>query len=74
MPEQDLNSLKKKFGKSIKKVREDKDLSLWDVAYNCTLDASKIAKIEKGQFNITLRTINELSKGLNVPISKLFDF
>lgn len=74
MAEQDLGNLQRKLGKNIKRIREAKGLSLWDVAYNCSIDASKIAKIEKGQFNITLRTINELSKGLNVSLSKLFDF
>jgi len=70
----DLTNLQKKLGKNIKKIREAKGLSLWDVSHDCAIDASKIAKIEKGQFNITLRTINELCKGLDVSASRLFDF
>ena len=70
----DLINLQKKLGKNIKKIREAKGFSLWDVSHECAIDASKIAKIEKGQFNITLRTINELCKGLNISPTKLFDF
>lgn len=74
MADQDLTSLQRKLGKNIKRIREAKGLSLWDVSHECAIDASKIAKIEKGQFNITLRTVNELCKGLNITPSKLFDF
>ncbi len=74
MTEQEFNSVKKKFGKSLQKFREGKKLSLAQLSYNCSLDPSKISKIEHGRFNITIRTIMELAKGLEVHPSELFDF
>src|SRR5882672_11897724 len=49
-------------------------MSLLQVSYNCSIDESKISKIEHGKFNITLSTIVELAKGLEVHPSKLFDY
>lgn len=69
-----LQALKKKFGEHIRKIREDKGMSLQDVSYNCELDKSWIGKIERGQRTVTLNTIIELSKGLDVPPSKLMEF
>jgi len=74
MTDQEFTSFKKKFGKQLQKLRESKELSLVELSYNCSLDPSKISKIEHGRFNITLRTIRELSKGLDINPKELFDF
>jgi transcriptional regulator with XRE-family HTH domain len=65
--------LKKRFGATIQQIREKKRFSLRHVAANCSLDNSKIAKIEDGQFNISLSTIVELARGLEVHPCKLFE-
>jgi transcriptional regulator with XRE-family HTH domain len=63
--------LKKKFGATIQRLRKDKRLTLRQVAAACQLDNSKIAKIEDGKFNVSLSTIIELSRGLDVAPSSL---
>ena len=62
----DYSDIKIKFGRHLQKLREKKKLSLRDLAANCDLDSSNISKIERGMFNITLATIVELSKGLEL--------
>lgn len=74
MTEKELESLKAKFGKNLQKIRDSKKLSLLDLSYNTSLDDSNISKIEHGKFNITLATIVELAKGLEVHPKKLLDF
>jgi transcriptional regulator with XRE-family HTH domain len=64
----------KAFGKKLKSIREAKDLSVRDVSYNCAIDNSKISKIENGQINITLTTILDLAKGLEIDPKELLDF
>lgn len=64
--------LKKRFGATIQQIREKKRFTLRHVAANCNLDNSKIAKIEDGRFNVSLSTIVELARGLEVHPSKLF--
>ena len=62
----DYTGIKIKFGEHLQKLREKKKLSLRDLASNCDLDSSNISKIEHGAFNVTLGTIIELAKGLEV--------
>jgi transcriptional regulator with XRE-family HTH domain len=64
----------KKFGLHLAKLRKQKELSLREMASNCDIDNSKIAKIEKGRVNVTLTTIIELAKGLNIQPKELFDY
>ncbi len=67
--------LKKKFGATIQRLRKSKRMTLRQVAAACQLDNSKIAKIEDGKFNVSLSTIIELSRGLDVaPSSLLVEF
>lgn len=74
MTAQELATLKKKFGKNLQKIRLSKNMSLLDVSYACALDDSRISKIEHGRYNISLSTIVELAKGLDVPAAELLDF
>lgn len=74
MTEKEIELLKIKFGENLQKIRTGKKLSLLKLSYNCALDESNISKIEHGKFNITLATIVELAKGLDVPAKKLLDF
>jgi transcriptional regulator with XRE-family HTH domain len=62
------------FGARLAELRKMKDLSYRKLAQNCDLDYSYISKIEKGETNITLETILELMKGLQVQPKDLLDF
>ncbi|UPS92612.1 helix-turn-helix domain-containing protein [Bizionia sp. M204] len=62
------------FGRHLKKLRKKRSLSLRELSQRCDLDYSDIAKYEKGEVNIQLTTIYELSKGLQISPKELFDF
>ena len=51
-----------------------KNLSFRALSQKCDLDYADLNKIEKGKRNITLTTIAELARGLNVHPKELFDF
>lgn len=53
-------------GSNLKKWRLHRKLSLRDLAYITNIDNSKIAKIEKGQINVTLVIFKRLLVGLDV--------
>lgn len=74
MTEKEIQIIKKHFGENLQKIRKNKKLSLLKLSYNCSLDESNISKIEHGKYNVTLGTIMELAKGLEVPAKKLLDF
>jgi transcriptional regulator with XRE-family HTH domain len=64
----------KKFGQHLAALRKTKNLSLREMSYACDIDNSKISKIERGEINVTLITIFELSKALDVPPGELLNY
>jgi transcriptional regulator with XRE-family HTH domain len=62
-----------KFGERINKIRTRKKLSFRKLAQLCNIDYSDLSKIEKGQINITILTLIELAKGLDVHPKELLD-
>jgi transcriptional regulator with XRE-family HTH domain len=68
------DKLQTEFGENLKTIREGKNMSLRDVSLKCSLEDTKISKIENGKFNIQLSTIFELAKGLGVEPKELLDF
>lgn len=67
-------ALQAAFGEKLRKIREEKGLSLRDLAAKCELYDSKISKIENGKYNIQLSTLFELAKGLDIEAKELLDF
>jgi transcriptional regulator with XRE-family HTH domain len=64
----------KKFGENLRQLRKAKGLSLREMSYACSIDNSKIAKIEKGMINITLTTLLQLAVALEATPSTLLDY
>ncbi|MCM8570295.1 helix-turn-helix domain-containing protein [Gramella jeungdoensis] len=64
----------KHFGVNFGKIRHRKKLSFRSLSHKCDLDYADLNKIEKGKRNITLSTIIELAKGLEIHPKELFDF
>jgi transcriptional regulator with XRE-family HTH domain len=73
MTQQEATALKKKFGKNLQKIRIAKKMTLAEVEAGCSLEATRISKIEQGYFNVSLSTIVELAKGLGVHPAELFE-
>ena len=64
----------KKFGENLRKLRKNKGLSLREMSYACSIDNSKIAKIEKGMINITFTTLLQLAVALEAHPSSLLAY
>jgi transcriptional regulator with XRE-family HTH domain len=71
MTKKNIEILKKEFGKTVLEIRQQKGLSLREVGYRCSLDNSKISKIEKGKINVSLSTLTDLARGLDLHPSEL---
>ncbi|WP_205511164.1 helix-turn-helix domain-containing protein [Longitalea arenae] len=68
----DDQEILRKFGDNLKRIRKRKGFSLRALSYECSIDFSDIGKIERGQTNITLLTIMQLAKALEIPAEDLF--
>lgn len=58
--------LEKTFGETIKKLREDKQLPLREVAEALSIDTSMLGKIEKNSRKPTKKLIEKFAKFFNV--------
>lgn len=66
--------LLEQFGTHIRSIRVSKKLTYRKMATQCNIDFSNLRKIEQGKLNVTLITILELAKGLDVPASELLNY
>lgn len=64
----------KKFGKKVYQYRMEKHLSQEQLAELSELHRTYISAVERGIRSISLKNIEKISKALNVPIYKLFEF
>lgn len=64
----------KEFGKNLKKIREQKNITQAQLAIDCDFDVSVISRIERGAVNTSLSNIRFISKALGVEMKELFIF
>lgn len=67
-------SFLKAFGKNLKKIREQKDITQAQLAIDCEFDVSVISRIERGAVNTSINNIKIIAKALDIPIKELFKF
>ncbi|MDE0472815.1 MAG: helix-turn-helix transcriptional regulator [Ekhidna sp.] len=65
--------VKSKIGNIIKELRQLKQMSQKDLAYDSNLDRSYIASVENGQRNISVINIEKLAVALGVSLKEFFN-
>ncbi|MDI5891779.1 helix-turn-helix domain-containing protein [Halomonas rhizosphaerae] len=60
------------FGKNVRNIRKNKGLSQEELAALAGIDRSYMGHIERGEKNITLTKIYQISEALGVEVSELF--
>ncbi|MCB0476446.1 MAG: helix-turn-helix transcriptional regulator [Flavobacteriaceae bacterium] len=64
----------KSFGINLKRLRKEANLSQENLANDADVPLSQIGRIERGEINTTISTVNALAKALKVEPSELFMF
>jgi len=64
----------KRFGHNLKKVRKEKEYTQEKLSYASNLSLSQIGRIERGEINPTICTINLIAATLKVKTAILFEF
>lgn len=62
------------FGKRVRKLRQEKCLSMRYLADLADVDYTQIAKIETGKINTTISSAYAISKALDISLEELFRF
>lgn len=66
------NDYIKVFGNRVRELRIFKKISQEDLAYEADIPINQIGRIERGEINTTLSTINVIAKALKVETFELF--
>lgn len=71
----DINrDIEKKFGAKLAYVRKSKKLSQIKLAEKVNMNFNYIGQIERGEANVTIKTMKNLADALEIEIKSLFDF
>ena len=62
----------KNFGKTIRQLRLEKQISQEEFADMCGMHRSYMSDVELGKRNISLDNINKIAKALNISVAQLF--
>lgn len=65
--------IKKKFGTNLRDLRKSANISQEELALRLNADQAYVSRIEAGQMNVTLETIEEISKALNISAKEFFE-
>ncbi len=62
------------LGTHIRQLRESKNLSQQDLANDCGIPKSQVARIERAKINTTVRTLIKIANALEIEFIDLFHF
>lgn len=63
-----------KLGERIIKIRQEKGIRQVDLSFKSGIDDGSLRKIERGEVNITTKTILKIADALEIDVKDLFDF
>jgi transcriptional regulator with XRE-family HTH domain len=61
-----------RFGRAIRRVREEQQLNQEEAAERCGLHRTYYSGVERGIRNVSLRNIEKIAKGLKKSLPELF--
>ncbi|UWY30173.1 helix-turn-helix domain-containing protein [Flavobacterium sp. TR2] len=67
-------TIQQKVGKRIQEIRIEKNISQQDLASKCNFEKSNMSRLEKGNSNATLSTLEKVCDALQVDLIELFKF
>lgn len=66
------SDIKKRFGRAIKRGRNELGISPEELAFKARLHRTYISDIERGTRNLSLENIEKLAESLDISVSALF--
>jgi len=69
-----MTTIHQKFGRRIRRLRIEKQLSQEKLAFEANLHRTYLGSIERGERNPSLKNIEAIANALGVKLSELFKF
>ena len=70
----DKDKILSRFAKHLISIRENKNLSIRELALRANLEYSQVQRIEKGKVNFAFTTLIALADGLDISPTELLNF
>lgn len=67
-----VSEIHKKFGQRLKTLRKEKGMTQEDLAFKVKVDRSYMGFVERGEKNVTLKRLVDISKAFQITLSELF--
>ena len=67
-------NIEKKFGAKLAYIKKSKKLSQMKLAELVDMNFNYIGQIERGEANVTIKTMKNIADALNIEVSELFNF
>ena len=67
-------TIQQKVGKRIQEIRIEKNITQQDLAAKCNFEKSNMSRLEKGNANATLSTLEQVCDALQIDYVELFKF
>ena len=67
-------TLQQKVGKRIQEIRMEKNISQQDLSSKCNFEKSNMSRLENGNANATLSTLEKVCNALEIDYIELFKF
>ena len=65
--------LKEMIGRSLQRIRKERGMSQEEVAFICKMSVRTYGKIERGDANFEIDTLDKIVKGLNIRFQDLME-
>ena len=70
---EELREFRRRIGNNIRKIRIERNQTLQNLSKHCTISVFRLDDFEMGKRNIHLDVAALISKGLKVPMGRLFE-
>lgn len=59
------------FGTNLRRIRKEKGFSQRELSARCNIDNADISRMENGDINITLKTLQQLADAMDINVIEL---
>lgn len=68
-----MSDILRKIGKNLRKYRQIKSITQEELSKICNLHRNYIGSVEKGERNISIKSLEKIAQGINIKIEKLLE-
>lgn len=68
-----MNDILKRVGQNLRRYREIKSITQEELSRICGLHRNYIGSVERGERNISIKSLEKIAQGLNIKVERLLE-